>query len=139
MLIDIIVLNVISYPLAVVNAFVAAGLCYLYIHPQGYDWHPPMRATLPVAIFFFLSNVYLVVAPFVPPDSPDQNQYKELPYWLHCVIGIGIIAAGGVYWLLWAVILPKLGRYRLERKLEVGEDGWSSHRFIRVPIDKDSE
>lgn len=126
------VLNVISYPLAVVNVFVGAGLVWLYLNRAAYEWDPPFRATLPVAIFFALSNLYLVIAPFVPPDSPDQNVYEHLPYWLHCVIGLGIIAAGGLYWLIWAIILPKLGGYRLERHAIVGDDGWSRNKFVRI-------
>jgi hypothetical protein len=125
---------VISYPLAVVNSFVSLGLIWLYTHRQQYNWYPPFRATLPVVIFFFLSNVYLVVAPFVPPETPDQNVYAHLPYWLHCVIGIGIILAGGVYWVFWAVVLPKLGGYRLEKQSTTAADGWSRNVFVHVPL-----
>ncbi|RMZ81372.1 hypothetical protein DV738_g2265, partial [Chaetothyriales sp. CBS 135597] len=124
------ILNTISYPLAVVNAFVAFGLVWLYFHRDEYNWHPPFSASLPVAIFFLLSNIYLVVAPFVPPDTPDQNVYNSLPYFLHCVIGLGILAAGGVYWLIWAQLLPRLGGYRLEKKTVVGSDGWSRNVFV---------
>ncbi|RMZ91792.1 hypothetical protein DV736_g986, partial [Chaetothyriales sp. CBS 134916] len=126
------ILNTISYPLAVVNAFVALGLIWLYFHREQYNWHPPFSASLPVVVFFFLSNVYLAVAPFVPPETADQNVYKTLPYYLHCVIGWGILAAGGVYWLIWARLLPKLGGYKLEKKTVVGGDGWSRNVFVHV-------
>lgn len=123
----------ISYPLAVVNAFVAAGLCYLYFNRESYSWNPPFRATLPVAAFFFLSNVYLVIAPFIPP-SDDQSVYESLPYYLHCIVGIAIIAAGGVYWLIWAIVLPRLGGYELVRERVVDDlDGWERNVFIRRP------
>jgi amino acid transporter len=131
---DHVVLNVISYPLAVVNTFVAGGLIWLYFHREQYNWYPTFRATLPVVIFFFLSNVYLVIAPFVPPETPDQNVYEQLPYWLHCVIGIAVLLAGGVYWLVWAVILPRIGGYRLERQAITGNDGWSRNLFVKVPL-----
>lgn len=127
------ILNVISYPLAIVNVFVAGALIHLYLNRTKWNWNPPIKATLPVAIFFLLSNIYLVVAPFVPP-SDGQSVYESLPYYLHCVVGFGIIGAGGVYWLVWAVILPKLGNYRLEREVIVDEiDGWERHIFKRVP------
>ncbi|KAK3073471.1 methionine permease [Teratosphaeriaceae sp. CCFEE 6253] len=125
------ILNVISSPLAIVNSFVAAGLVWLYFHRTAYDWNPPFKATLPVAIFFMLSNIYLVVAPFVPP-SAGQSIYEHLPYWSHCVVGWAIIAAGGVYWLLWGIILPKIGRYRLVRETVVDDiDGWERSYFVR--------
>jgi hypothetical protein len=71
-----------------------------------------------------------VVAPFVPP-SDGQNVYESLPYYLHCVVGIGIILAGAVYWLFWAVILPKLGGYELVRETVVQDDGWSRNVFSK--------
>ena len=135
--------SVISYPLSVVNVFVSGGLIYLYlspfsIHRNPQTWAPPFRATLPVVVFFFLSSIYLVVAPFVPP-SEGQNVYKSLPYYLHCVVGIGILLAGAVYWVFWAVLLPKLGGYELVRDNKIGTDGWSSNVFSRRPIAKAGE
>lgn len=125
------ILNVISYPLAIVNTFVALGLIWLYLHKQEWNWNPPFKATLPVAIFFFLSNIYLVVAPFVPPTD-GNSIYETLPYYLHCVVGWGIIAGGGVYWLVWAIILPKLGKYELVREEYTDEiDGWTRYQFVR--------
>nr|OQO19725.1 hypothetical protein B0A51_13491 [Rachicladosporium sp. CCFEE 5018] len=128
------ILNVISYPLAIVNTFVALGLIWLYTHRTAYNWNPPFRATLPVVVFFFLSNVYLVIAPFIPPDD-GQSIYESLPYWLHCVVGWGIIAGGGLYWLIWAKIAPKIGKYELVREATVDEvDGWERHYFVRRPL-----
>ncbi|KAF5528781.1 MUP1-high affinity methionine permease, partial [Fusarium napiforme] len=81
-----------------------------------YNWNPPIKATLPVTVFFLLSNMYLVIAPFIAPDDPSQNQYKSMPYYIHCVVGIAILVAGAIYWLVWAVILPKIGGYKLVRE-----------------------
>lgn len=129
--------SVISYPLAVVNVFVAGALIHLYLHPFSIHrnpttWAPPFRATLPIAIFFLFSNIYLVVTPFVPP-SAGQNVYDHLPYYLHCVVGIGILLAGAVYWLIWAVILPKIGGYELFRESTLMDDGWTRNVFLRSP------
>lgn len=127
------ILNVISYPLAIVNVFVAGALIHLYLNRSKWNWNPPISASLPVAVFFLLSNIYLVIAPFIPP-SDGNSFYETLPYYLHCVVGFGIIAAGGVYWLIWAIILPKLGHYTLVREEVVDDiDGWERHVFRRVP------
>ena len=120
--------------MAIVNSFVALGLVYLYFHREEYNFFPPVRATLPIAVFFFLSNVYLIIAPFIPPTD-GQNIYENLPYYLHCVVGWGIMFAGAGYWVIWAVLMPKLGRYQLVREVVVDEiDGWESHVFKRVPL-----
>ncbi|OBR14714.1 Amino acid permease [Colletotrichum higginsianum IMI 349063] len=127
------ILNLISYPLAIINVFVSGGLAYLYLNRKEWNWNPPISATLPVTIFFMLSNVYLVIAPFVPPEE-GQNVYESLPYYLHCVVGIAIIVAGGLYWVVWAKILPKLGKYELVRETVVDDiDGWERNVFFRRP------
>lgn len=128
------VLNLISYPLAIINTFVAGALIHLYRNRAARNWNPPIKATLPVAVFFLLSNIYLVVAPFVPPEE-GQSVYENLPYWIHCVVGFGVLFAGGVYWLIWAVILPKIGRYELVRETVVDEiDGWERSYFFTRPL-----
>ncbi|KAK2809986.1 hypothetical protein FQN50_003400 [Emmonsiellopsis sp. PD_5] len=124
------ILNVISYPLSIINTFVAGALIHLYIHREKYNWRPPVSATLPVIIFFLLSNMYLVIAPFVPPEE-GQNVYEQIPYYLHCVVGIAIVLSGGIYWLIWAQLMPKLGGYTLEQEVVLQEDGWSRSVFTR--------
>ncbi|KND89593.1 High-affinity methionine permease [Tolypocladium ophioglossoides CBS 100239] len=128
------ILNLISYPLAIINVFVAGALIHLYRHRESWNWNPPLKASLPVAVFFLLSNVYLVVAPFVPPED-GQSVYENLPYWIHCVVGFGVIFAGGVYWLIWAVVLPKIGRYELVQETVVDDiDGWERSVFFTRPL-----
>lgn len=132
-------ISLISYPLAIINAFVAAGVIYLYFNRERRNWYPPVSATLPVVIFFFLSNVYLVVAPFSPPGE-GQNIYNDLPYWTHCVVGFGVILAGGVYWLIWTKILPKIGGYELVQEEQIDEiDGWTRNVFVRKPKGRAAE
>ncbi|OAA46112.1 Amino acid/polyamine transporter I [Metarhizium rileyi] len=133
------VLNLISYPLAIINTFVAGGLIHLYRNRAARQWNPPIKATLPVAVFFLLSNIYLVIAPFVPPEE-GQSVYENLPYWIHCVVGFGVILAGGVYWLIWAVILPKIGRYELVKETVVDDiDGWEKSYFFTRPLGEAKE
>ena len=103
------------------------------LHRQAWNWNPPFTATLPVVVFFLLSNIYLVVAPWIPPT--DGSVYESLPYWIHVVVGFGILIAGGAYWVVWAVVLPKLGGYELQREVVVdGIDGWERNVFTRKPI-----
>ncbi|KAL5313520.1 hypothetical protein ACEPPN_017940 [Leptodophora sp. 'Broadleaf-Isolate-01'] len=131
------ILNVISYPLSVVNVFVAIALIHLYLKPfspnrNPQQWAPPFRATLPVVVFFLLANLFLVIAPYVPPEG--QNVYEHLPYYLHCVVGVGIFVVGGVYWVIWAQILPRIGGYELIREGAVGQDGWTYNVFVKKNV-----
>lgn len=121
--------SLISYPLAIINVFVAGALIHLYRNRDSWNWNPPIKATYPVVIFFLLSNIYLVVAPFVPPEN-GQNVYEHLPYWIHCVVGFGVLFVGALYWLLWAKIMPWVGNYELVEETAVDPiDGWERSYF----------
>lgn len=74
--------------------------------------------------------MYLVIAPFIPPTE-GQNVYDELPYYLHCVVGIAIIVSGGFYWIIWAKIMPWWGKYELEKAVVVQSDGWTRNVFTK--------
>lgn len=130
------ILNLISYPLNVVNTAVAGGL--LWIHYQSYkgklEWNPPIRTSSFIVFFFFLSSLYLVVAPYIPPTA-GQSVYKSIPYWLHAVVAWGIFAVGGIYWLCWAKILPHFGGYTLISKEVLGEDGFWRNKFYKLAKD----
>ncbi|ODV77919.1 high-affinity methionine permease [Suhomyces tanzawaensis NRRL Y-17324] len=135
------ILNLISYPLNVVNTVIAAGL--LYVHWQKYkglrEWNPPLKATVPVIIFFFLSSLYLIVAPYIPPVH-GQKVYNSLPYWIHAVVTWGIFGVGFAYWLVWVKILPRIGGYSLVVKEVLGEDGFWRNKIYKISNDgSDSE
>lgn len=125
--------SLISYPLSIINVFVGAGLVHIYLTKTKNfpNWSPGIKATLPVTVFFTLSNIYLVIAPYIPP-SDGQSVYEELPYFLHCVVALGVFALGAVYYLVWAVLLPRWGGYVLVKETVVDADGWSRSVFTKI-------
>lgn len=129
------VLNLISYPMNIINFVISAGL--LWIHwerKQGRTvWEPPIKAGIPVIVFFALANLYLIIAPYVPP-SDGESVYEHLPYYIHCVVAWGVFGIGAVYWLVWAKILPKIGKYELVNEEVIGEDGFWRQKIIKKPL-----
>lgn len=127
------ILNLISYPLNIVNMFVSIGLLWLHLQNKRgvITWEPPIKTYVPMTFFFFLASLYLVVAPYIAPTA-GQSVYKSLPYWLHCVVGIGIFAFGALYWLVWAVIFPYIGGYYLHPVKVLEDDGFWRQRIVRV-------
>lgn len=128
------VLNLISYPLNVVNTFVALGLLWLkWNHYKGkIHWKAPITCPWPVVVFFFLSSLYLIAAPYIPPTH-GQKVYNSLPYWIHPVVTWGIFGVGAAYWLVWTKIIPRIGGYTLESKEILGEDGFWRNQFFKIP------
>ena len=75
-----------SYPLALFNLLVSGGLLLLYTDAfKSFDWNPPFRAYKFAVVLFFLSNIFLVVVPLVPPTA-DYEPYEHLPYYVSCSI-----------------------------------------------------
>ncbi|CDO75763.1 hypothetical protein BN946_scf184921.g39 [Trametes cinnabarina] len=85
-------LNLSSYPLALINMFVSGGLLFIHLPDRwlskslkglraSYAWHPPFKAWTLVVLFFFLSNIFLVAVPLMPP-SHGYQVYEYLPYWV---------------------------------------------------------
>lgn len=132
------VLNLISYPLNVVNTFVGIGLLFLkWRSYKGYRaWNSPIIVWWPVVAFFSLSSFYLIVAPYIPP-SAGQSVYNNLPYWIHCVVTWGVFGIGGIYWVVWSFLLPKYGKYTLVTREILGADGFWRNKFIKVPHGED--
>lgn len=61
----------------------------LALHSTGlakaYDWNPPFKAYYPVVVFFFLSNIFLLIMPLVPP-ALGRGPYEHLPYWVRVIL-----------------------------------------------------
>ncbi|KAK0196954.1 APC amino acid permease [Armillaria mellea] len=123
-----------SYCLAIINALVSVGLLLLYTSTyKAWNWDPPFRAPKIVIVLFFLSNVFLVLVPLIPP-APGSRTYEHLPYWSHAVVALAVSLIGVGYWYVWCVWLPQKKGYKLERTWVLQEDGVSRCVFRQIPI-----
>ncbi|KAI1132935.1 methionine permease [Nemania abortiva] len=122
------ILEVEGYPGQIYGLAITIGLIWLrYKRP---DLKRPFKAWMPAVVFRGLLCVALLAAPFFPPSNPDPD---GLWYATYAVVGVGIIVFGVIYWLVWTVILPRLGGYRLEEKQDVLDDGTTITVLARVP------
>lgn len=134
------VMNLISYPLNIVNTFVALGLLWLkYESYKGRrEWKAPITAPWPVVAFFFISSLYLIVAPYIPPTA-GESVYKSMPYYIHCVVTWGVFAVGAAYWVVWTRVLPHYGKYTLTVREVIGSDSFWRNQFFEVPHGEDAD
>ncbi|KAK4142327.1 amino acid permease-domain-containing protein [Dichotomopilus funicola] len=109
------IVNLYTYPNAWMNGFVAAGLIYLRFN-KSEKWTSPFQTYLPVAGIYLLLNIFLVLAPFVPPSGGwSADGY---PYYAYPLVGLGILFLGVAYWFFWT----RTGNH-LATKLDVGTNG----------------
>jgi len=103
----------VSYSLSIINAAISFGIVYLAYRPYP-DWP---RVGIPAQVaarFFGAVNVFLFVVPLTnPPIGADP--YTSLPYWTHAVAGWAVFGLGFLYWVFWAQISPRVGKYKLYR------------------------
>ncbi|TFK65494.1 APC amino acid permease [Pluteus cervinus] len=126
-----------SYSTSLVFTFVSLGLLLLYTPAYSvWDWDPPYRSPRVVTLIFFLSNVFLVVVPLIPPTT---RVYERLPYWLHPVASLSVSLVGLAYWYIWSVVLPRKYDYKLERVWVMQDDGVSRFAFRKVSKDISSD
>lgn len=53
-----------------------------FVGEEQEPWNPPFKAYRWAVLLFLVSNVFLVVVPFVPPSSEQGRVYRRLPYWV---------------------------------------------------------
>lgn len=70
-----------TYPCSLINMTVSGGLLLLKSSLLKYEWDPPFKSWWFTTCIFFLSNIFLVIAPWIPPARGFQP-YETLPYWV---------------------------------------------------------
>ncbi|KAF5320748.1 hypothetical protein D9619_002215 [Psilocybe cf. subviscida] len=126
------ILDVEGYPAQVINMFIVVGLFWLRWKRPNIN--RPFKVWIPVAIFFLAAAAFLIVAPFLRPAN-RVGDTPPLPYYLYCLVGIGILLFGVIYWAVWRIVLPKVFGYRLVANKEVLEDGTVVSVFSREKVE----
>ncbi|KAG9311597.1 APC amino acid permease [Chiua virens] len=128
------IVNYSSYPLALFNLLVSGGLLLLYTDAfKAYKWDPPFRAYKFAVVFFFLSNVFLVVVPMIPP-SAGYEPYEHLLYYSHVFIALSVGLLGVLYWFIFFWWIPRRNGYALKQVTVIQGDGVPRNVFTRVPL-----
>ncbi|KIY53750.1 APC amino acid permease [Fistulina hepatica ATCC 64428] len=128
------IISLSSYSYAIINTLVSVGLLLLYLPSwlsAGREWKPPYHAPKLVILLFFLSNIFLIVVPWIPPTNGTQV-YEHLPYFLHALVALSVSLLGATYWYVRCVWLPRRGGYTLQREWVHQDDGTARQQFRRV-------
>ena len=123
------IVNLYTYPGAWINSFVAGGLIYLH-YSKKENWTSGWYTHLPIIVIFLLSNLFLVLVPFIPPDG-DWNA-DGYPYYVFPIVGVGVLLLGAFYWFCWTGLWPKFGGYKIVANRHVDADGVEHIRYVKV-------
>ncbi|KAL4261032.1 Cellular Amino Acid Transporter [Pleurotus pulmonarius] len=125
------ILDVEGYPQQIINVFIVGGLFWLrYKKPNAVR---PFKVWWPIAVFFLAAALFLMIAPFLPPAN-GVGDTPPIPYYVYCLVGIGIMLLGVVYWAVWRVVLPRVFGYNLVPRKEALDDGTVVTLFSRQKL-----
>jgi hypothetical protein len=76
-----------------------------------------------LTLIFALSNLFLIIAPYMPNGSRGANFLTgKIPFWVFPTVVWGVFALGVVYWVGFAKVAPMVG-WAVEVQREVDQDG----------------
>nr|VWP01447.1 Transcriptional regulatory protein SEF1 [Ganoderma boninense] len=114
------ILDVEGYPTQIINLFIVIGLFWLRYHKPNAAPRP-FKVWLPFAVFFLAACIFLIIAPFLKPAN-GVGDTPPLPYYLYCLVGIAVMAAGVLYWACWRIV-PRWFGYDFVPRKEKLRDG----------------
>ncbi|KAI0327442.1 amino acid transporter [Cubamyces sp. BRFM 1775] len=113
------ILDVETYPEVIVNFLVVVGL--LWLRWRRPHLARPIKVWWPSAVFFLAATVFLLVTPFLRPQN-GVGDTPPLPYYLYCLVSIGVVAGGILYWAIWHVV-PRWFGYEYGLRKDTLSDG----------------
>lgn len=88
-----------SYPGAIIATLVTFGLLHLQFNSEKENWPKrPYHSPLLITLIYVSANIFLVVTPWIPPSSMVPG---SLPYYLVPLASLFVFAVGTVYWYFW--------------------------------------
>ncbi|KAA8898780.1 amino acid permease-domain-containing protein [Sphaerosporella brunnea] len=115
------------------GALLAAGLLWLRWKPHSTwvaesnfkPWGGPTMAML-----YLLFNSFIIVAPFIPPTS-TLNLMASIKYYIFPTVGLGLLVAGGFYWLGFRFVWPRIYKRELRQtRIPILVNGVQVHEIV---------
>lgn len=123
------------YPSSVFGLILAVGIYVLRWNRHKLNLpEPSFRAWDVVLVFNIIVQLYLIVMPWYPPAKGKFGGDVSFWYATYIVVGLCIIGACAIYYVLWINILPKLRGYKIRQELVESDDGEKSHVLRKVPL-----
>ncbi|KAF5860881.1 hypothetical protein ETB97_000972 [Aspergillus alliaceus] len=123
------------YPTSIFNFLLVTGLLLIRRRRNKLNLPRPEYRSWAIAIAFaLLANFYLLVAPWYPPTGGSNGGDVSFWYGTYIVVGIGLLAACGIYYYLWIKVIPKYKGYDWRQTVLEFGDGSVAHNLVKVPV-----
>ncbi|KAF1955073.1 amino acid transporter [Byssothecium circinans] len=120
-----------SYPDSVFLFLMVVGIYSLRYRRKKAGLPPAtFQAWHSALIISALICLFIIIMPWVPPDSNDSSIW----YALYCAVGIALMVAMVLYYYLWIKVLPAIkGQTIRAETLVSSQDGSVTHQLRRIP------
>ncbi|KAE8364441.1 amino acid permease-domain-containing protein [Aspergillus caelatus] len=123
------------YPTSIFNFLLVVGLLLIRRRRSKLNLPRPEYRSWAIAIgFALLANLYLLAAPWYPPTGGANGGDVSFWYGTYLVVGMGLLAACGVYYYIWIILLPKHKGYKFRQTVLEFDDGSIAHNLVKVPV-----
>ncbi|TPX10742.1 uncharacterized protein E0L32_008311 [Thyridium curvatum] len=87
-----------GYPVSVISVAISVGLLWLY--RSNASWVSPCPAPTFAIVIFAVSNLMLLILPWLPPTS-GRSEDGRLPYYAYPTTALAVLGSGALYWCWW--------------------------------------
>ncbi|KAJ5222944.1 uncharacterized protein N7469_009184 [Penicillium citrinum] len=122
------------YPTNIFNFLLVIGVLLIRKRRKALNLPRPEYRTWSISIAFaLLVTLYMLIAPWYPPDTGANGGDVSFWYGTYLVVGIGLLTACVVYYYFWIDLIPKYKGYEFRQTVVQYEDGSIAHQLVKVP------
>ncbi|KAJ5274111.1 high affinity methionine permease [Penicillium angulare] len=122
------------YPTNIFNFLLVIGILIIRRRRRALGLPAPQYSAWWIAIgFAMLATLYMLVAPWYPPNTGANGGDVSFWYGTYLVVGVGLLTGCVVYYYFWIYIIPKWKGYEFRQTVVQFEDGSITHQLVKIP------
>ncbi|KAG8979683.1 hypothetical protein FRB94_011586 [Tulasnella sp. JGI-2019a] len=90
------------------------------------------RAWNGFVVIYLVKCVMSLIMPWIPPQDGSHHGNGGMWYAMYCVVGVVLVLFSILYYIIWMILLPRLGGYEMVQETVTLAGGALTNRFRKV-------